>query len=114
MSLAHLRQQSYFQREIAKAINKVIVDEISGYINVVDTKLSKDLSILKVFYMIFDNKKETAAYTQKLLEQKTPQIRHEFALAVSKNCRKISELRFEIDTVLEYGNKIDEILKNLK
>ena len=72
-------------------------------------KTTPDLRFAKVFVSMINekNKKENL----KILKQSSGYIRSEVARRV--NLRTTPELIFEFDESLEYGSRIDEILKDI-
>lgn len=113
MSITAERLGSLIQRELAPIVNNVIQDEIIGYINLTEVKVTKDLSIAKIYYTILSDKEETLAYTKKTLDEKNAVIRMDLAKKI-RNIRKIPELQFVYDEALAYGNHIDKLLKTIK
>jgi len=113
MSITIDRLGSLIQKELAIIVNKIIQDEIIGYINLTETKVSNDLSFAKVYYTILKDDTETLKYCEKILIEKKALIRMELAKKI-KNIRKIPEIIFHYDNALAYGNHIDKILKTIK
>lgn len=113
MSITAERLGSLIQRELAPIVNNVIQDEIIGYINLTEVKVTKDLSIAKIYYTILSDKEETLTYTKKTLDEKNAVIRMDLAKKI-RNIRKIPELQFVYDEALAYGNHIDKLLKTIK
>ncbi|MDY0277454.1 MAG: 30S ribosome-binding factor RbfA [Acholeplasma sp.] len=113
MSITVERLGSLIQRELAPIVNTIIQDEIIGYINLTEVKVTNDLSYAKVYYTVLKDDEKTLAYTKKILDEKNAIIRKELAKKI-KNVRKIPELNFLYDEALAYGNKIDKILKTIK
>ena len=97
------------KREISNIINyKMNNSNITGMVSVTTVKVSPDLSRARVFVsMINSNKKNTLA----ALKKSSGFIRSEIAHKV--NLRTTPELIFEFDETIEYGAKIDNILKDI-
>ena len=68
MSITVERLASLIQRELAPIVNSVVQKEVIGYINLTEVKLTKDLSIAKIYYTILSDNEETLDYTQKELK----------------------------------------------
>ncbi len=103
------RIEEELKREISNIINyKMNNSNITGMVSVTKVKVSPDLSKARVFVsMINSNKKNTLA----ALKKSSGFIRSEIAHKV--NLRTTPELIFEFDETIEYGAKIDNILKDI-
>lgn len=100
--------------ELKKEISNIISLELknphlTGLISVTGVKTTPDLRFAKVFVSMINekNKKENL----KILKQSSGYFRSEVARRV--NLRTTPELIFEFDESLEYGSRIDEILKDI-
>ena len=99
-----------FKRELGKIIDQDLKNpNITGLISVTKVKTSSDLKYARISVSILNskNKKETLDG----LKNATGYIRSELAKRV--NLRYTPELVFELDESLEYGAKIDNILKEI-
>ncbi len=101
--------------ELRKEISHIISFELknpdaTGLISVTKVKVTPDLKYAKVYVSILDSKNETK--TVEALKKSAGFIRS--MIAKSVNLRVTPELVFEKDDSLEYGMKIDSILKDLK
>ena len=74
------------------------------------TRLTSDASICTIYYTVLGDKNQQES-TSKNLENAKGFIRS--SLGKSLEIRKIPELIFKYDESLEYGNRIDNILKGL-
>lgn len=103
------RIEEELKREISNIINyKMNNSNITGMVSVTKVKVSPDLSKARVFVsMINSNKKNTLA----ALKKSSGFIRSEIAHKV--NLRTTPELIFEFEETIEYGAKIDNILKDI-
>lgn len=103
------RIEEELKREISNIINyKMNNSNITGMVSVTKVKVSPDLSKARVFVsMINSNKKNTLA----ALKKSSGFIRSEIAHKV--NLRTTPELIFEFDETIEYGAKIDNILRDI-
>lgn len=100
--------------ELKKEISHIISYElnnpnITGLISVTKAKITPDLKYAKVYVSILNSKnvKETLAG----LKKSSGYIRTEIAKRI--NLRITPELIFELDDSMEYGAKIDSILKDI-
>ncbi len=100
--------------ELKKEISHIISYElnnpnVTGLISVTKAKITPDLKYAKVYVSILNSKniKETLAG----LKKSSGYIRTEIAKRI--NLRITPELIFELDDSMEYGAKIDSILKDI-
>lgn len=100
--------------ELKKEISHIISYElknpnVTGLISVTKAKITPDLKYAKVYVSILNakNTKETLAN----LKKSAGFIRSEIAKRI--NLRITPELVFELDDSMEYGAKIDSILKDI-
>ena len=100
--------------ELKKEIGSIISLELknphlTGLISVTKVKTTPDLRYAKVYVSMINekSKKENLA----ILKQSSGYIRSVIAKKI--NLRTTPELVFEFDESIEYGSKIDEILKDI-
>ncbi len=101
--------------ELKKQISHVLTFElkntkVTGLISVTKVKVTPDFKYAKVYVSILNAK--STAKTMEGLKESAGFIRSQLAKTI--NLRITPELVFEIDDSLEYGAKIDKILKELK
>lgn len=99
-----------YRKELSQIIGYELKDpSITGLISVTKVKVTSDLKFAKVYVSILNSKniKDTLAG----LKKSAGFIRTELARRV--NLRNTPELIFELDDSLEYGVKIDSILKQI-
>ena len=106
--------QERLEKIIIREVSTILInskDERLRFVIVTNAHLTGDLQIATVFYTIIgsDVQKES---TKKNLEEAKGYIRS--SLGKVLKVKKIPELIFKYDESLEYGNKIDNILKGLK
>ena len=106
--------QERLEKIIIREVSTILMnskDERLRFVIVTNAHLTGDLQIATVFYTIIgsDVQKES---TKKNLEEAKGYIRS--SLGKVLKVKKIPELIFKYDESLEYGNKIDNILKGLK
>ncbi len=104
------RVNEEFKRELGKIIDQDLKNpNITGLISVTKVKTSSDLKNARVYISILNSKSKKN--TMEGLKNATGFIRSELAKRV--NLRYTPELIFELDETLEYGAKIDNILKEI-
>lgn len=99
-----------YKREISNIINYNLKNpNVTGIISVTKVNVTNDLKFAKVSVSILNSKniKETLSG----LKKSSGFIRSELARKI--NLRNTPELIFELDDSLEYGAKIDSILKDI-
>ena len=99
-----------YRKELSLIIDQKLKNpNITGLISVTKVKVTNDLKYAKVYVSILNSKniKNTLA----ALKKSSGFIRSELARRV--NLRNTPELIFELDDSIEYGTKIDEILKQI-
>lgn len=99
-----------YRKEISQIINYDLKNpNVTGLISVTKVKVTNDLKYAKVYVSILNakNTKETLAG----LKKSAGFIRSELAKRV--NLRNTPEIIFELDDSMEYGARIDTILKEI-
>ena len=99
-----------YRKEISQIISYELKDpNVTGLISVTRVKVTNDLKYAKVSVSILNSKnvKNTLAG----LKKSSGFIRSELARRV--NLRNTPELIFELDDSIEYGTRIDSILKEI-
>ena len=102
------------EEEYKKTLSQIISYElknpnVTGLISVTKVKVTNDLKYAKIYVSILNAKNITATLAG--LKKSSGFIRSELARKV--NLRNTPELIFELDDSLEYGARIDTILKEI-
>ena len=97
------------REEVAYILMHKIKDPRIGFVTVTGVDLSDDLRHAKIFVSIY--KEEEGETTLKAIEAAKGFIRRELGKRMS--LRFIPELFFRLDKSIEYGAKIDRILKEI-
>ncbi|MBF0538235.1 MAG: ribosome-binding factor A [Nitrospirae bacterium] len=125
------------RREVSDIILTRVKDPRIGFITVTDLELTDDLKVARVYISVLDQerpgakknqerpgavknqerpgaekKRDQMEYTLKVLRGATGFIRHELAMSV--DLRRIPALEFFSDRSIEYGSRIDGILRQIK
>lgn len=99
-----------YRRELSQIISYELKNtNITGMISVTKVKVTTDLKYAKVYVSILNSKNIKDTLTG--LKKSSGFIRTELAKRV--NLRNTPELIFELDDSIEYGAKIDTILKEI-
>lgn len=101
--------------ELKKEISHVLTFElknpnVTGLLSVTKAKITPDFKYAKVYISVLNSK--DVDKTMQGLRDSAGFIRSQIAKTI--NLRITPELVFELDDSVEYGMKIDNILKNLK
>ena len=99
-----------YKKELSQIIGYELKNpSVTGLISVTKVKVTSDLKFAKVYVSILNSKniKDTLAG----LKKSSGYIRSELAKRI--NLRNTPELIFELDDSIEYGAKIDSILKEI-
>ena len=102
------RINTQIQREISLILQNEVRDRDLRMCTITAVKTTNDLSIAKI-YVTFLNSSSKKGLDA--LQRSNGYIRN--LLAKKLKIRKCPELHFVLDTSLEYGNKIESILKEL-
>ncbi|MCR4581383.1 MAG: 30S ribosome-binding factor RbfA [Bacilli bacterium] len=86
-------------------------DETLKHVTLTGCEVTNDLSYARVYYTYMGN--EPMEDVQKNLEVAEPYLRTMLASKM-KDLRKMPELKFIVDTSIEYGNNIEKILDDIK
>ena len=100
--------------ELRKEISNIISFELknphlTGLISVTKVKTTPDLKYARVYVTMINEKSKKENLS--ILKKSSGYIRS--AIAKKINLRNTPELIFEFDDSLEYGSRIDEILKDI-
>ncbi len=109
----HERLQDLIMEEVSRLLLLEVKDPRIGMITVTGAVLSPDKKRLRVYYntgMGCDD--FTIMETQKGLSSASGFVRS--SLASKLSLKRTPEIIFEYDKTLDYGEKIDKILSNLK
>ena len=99
-----------YRKELSQIISYDLKNpNVTGMISVTKVKVTTDLKYAKVYVSILNSK--NIKETMEGLKKSSGFIRSELAKRI--NLRNTPELIFEIDDSIEYGAKIDSILKKI-
>lgn len=111
MAFKRERIENIIKKEISSMLLSEVKDERLKYVTITNVNLTNDLSIATVYYTVLGEKDQIAETSDSLLEAKGF---IKGLLSKRLDIRKIPDLRFKYDESFEHGNRIEEILKNLK
>lgn len=100
------------KREVNEILQKKVRDPRVQGVTITDVQMVGDLSVAKVYYTIMSTLASDNQKVQTGLEKAKGTIKRE--LGKQLTLYKIPDLVFEKDQSIEYGNKIDQMLRNLE
>lgn len=100
------------KREVNEILQKKVRDPRVQGVTITDVQMVGDLSMAKVYYTIMSNLASDNQKAQTGLEKATGTIKRELGRKLT--LYKIPDLVFEKDQSIEYGNKIDQMLRALE
>ncbi|HEL1614146.1 TPA: 30S ribosome-binding factor RbfA [Streptococcus suis] len=99
------------KREVNEILQKKVRDPRVQGVTITDVQMVGDLSMAKVYYTIMSNLASDNQKAQTGLEKAKGTIKRELGRKLT--LYKIPDLVFEKDQSIEYGNKIDQMLRAL-
>jgi ribosome-binding factor A len=107
-------RQSKIAELLKRELSMIFQQNASSYcrgamVTVTIVRVTKDLSLAKVYLSIFGAKDNEEAFKE--VQKHSSQIRNDLAKIVRNQLRKTPELQFYVDDSLDYAMKIDELLK---
>lgn len=99
------------QRDLADVMRQMLKNSGNTglLVSVSKVKVTTDLSQAKAYVSIFPPKKAPEMMVE--LQENKSQIKHQLALRVKNQLRKMPDLEFYLDDSLEYIEKIEEAVK---
>ncbi|MFV0558140.1 MAG: 30S ribosome-binding factor RbfA [Enterococcus sp.] len=98
-------------REVNQILQKKVRDPRVQAVTITDVRVTGDLQQATIYYSILSDLASERTKTQQGLDKAKGLIRRE--LGHSLTLYKVPELIFEVDESVQYGNKIDEMIRNL-
>lgn len=109
MSNRNERVAEEIKKVVSEALRTKVSDSDIGMVTVTEVEVTKELENAVIYYTsLNENKEEVEAG----LERAKGLLRSEVAREI--RLRKAPELSFKYDTSIEYGNKIEALLRDLK
>ena len=103
--------QEFIKQEVSNIILRELKDPRIGFITVTDARITGDLREATVYVSLFGSDAEKAD-TLKALKSANGYIRSE--VGKSLGIRSPPTIEFKEDTSLDYGMKIDKILRDIE
>lgn len=101
-----------FRRYIVEILTKKVKDpRLTEMFTITEVLCDRELETAKVFVSIYSVDEAKGAATFQAICDSEPYVRKE--ISRSMHIYKVPEFRFMLDTSASYGQKIDEILKEI-
>lgn len=111
MSLRSNRVAEQMKKELGDILTRKLKDPRVGFITIMDVKVTGDLQQATVYISSLGDDHERQE-TLKALEKAKGFLRSEIGSRI--RLRRTPELTFEFDASVEYGNKIESLLRSIK
>ncbi|MEJ9282281.1 MULTISPECIES: 30S ribosome-binding factor RbfA [Ureibacillus] len=111
MSLRANRVAEQMKKELGDIIGRKLKDPRVGFVTVTAVELTGDLQQATIYITTLGDEEEKNE-TLKALEKAKGFIRTEIGQRI--RLRRTPELLFKFDSSIEYGNKIEQLLRSIK
>ena len=104
------RVSAHLRRVLATAIHQNLPDEDTSFITISDVEVTRDLSVATAFInTLYPDQKDIALKTLRLNIKPLRKI-----MAQELNSTKVPELRFKYDASLEYGKRMESLIRQAR
>lgn len=104
------------RQEILREVNRILMREVKDPriqgVTITDVDLTGDLQQATIYYSTMSDKAGERQKTEAGLKAVTGKVRSELGKAIK--LYKVPELHFERDASVDYGNRIDSLLNQIK
>ena len=104
------RVSAQLRRELGTLVHEAVREHGLPSVSVSDVEITRDMAHAKVFVTALQS--ERAKEAMKGLKELTPEIRHELSRSVKM--RHTPELHFHYDDSVDRGERIDNLLRDLR
>lgn len=111
MSMRPNRVAEQMKKELSDILSRRLKDPRVGFVTVTDVEVTGDLQQAKVYITVLGDE-GTKQETLTALEKAKGFIRSEIGSRI--RLRKTPEIFFEFDESIEYGNRIERLISELK
>ena len=98
-------------REVNDILRKTVREPRVQDVTITDVRVTGDLQQATIFYSILSDLASDKEKAQAGLEKASGLVRRELGQRLT--LYKTPEISFELDSSVQYGNKIDEMIRNL-
>ncbi|CAM3919870.1 ribosome-binding factor A [Geobacillus stearothermophilus ATCC 7953] len=110
MNIRATRVGEQMKKELSDIIGRKLKDPRIGFVTVTDVRVTGDLQQAKVYISVLGDD-EQRENTLKALEKAKGFIRSEIGQRI--RLRKTPEILFEIDETMEYGSRIERLIREI-
>ena len=110
MSVRADRIAEQMKKELTDIISRKLKDPRIGFVTITDVEVSGDLQIATIYISVLGDE-QAAENSLKGLEHAKGFIRSEIGSRI--RLRVTPEIHFEMDSSIAYGNRIEDLLRNL-
>lgn len=104
------RVAEQIHKDISALLLQGVKDPRIGFVTITGVEVTPDLSLAKVFYTVMGDE-QAKKQTQKGLQSAMGHIRR--TIGANLKLRRVPELRFEYDSSLEYGNRMEDLFREI-
>ena len=104
------RVESTALRTLSEIYLTEVKDKAIGFMTLTEVRITNDYSYLTMYYTVLGDEADKHR-AEEALERSKKFVRSRFASKM--NLRKVPEFRFKYDESLDYGNKIEQGLKEV-
>lgn len=109
MSNRNERVAEEVKKVVSEAVRTKVDDTDIGMVTITEVEVTKELETATIYYTSLNDNKEQVAEG---LDRAKGLLRSEVAKEI--RLRKAPELEFKYDSSIEYGNKIESLLNEIK
>lgn len=97
------------REEVADIVMRKVKDPRVGFVTVTDVEMSEDLKNAKIYISVYEGDRDQ---TLEILNSAKGLIRNEISKRLK--VKFIPTVEFRIDKSIDHGDRIDELLRNIK
>jgi ribosome-binding factor A len=97
-------------KEVSSLLLKGLKDTRIGFVTITGVEVTPDLHLARIYFSVMGDE-EARKNTQKGLSSSTPYVRREIGRRL--RLRHVPDILFEYDTSLEYGNRIESLIREI-
>jgi ribosome-binding factor A len=97
--------------DLAELLSRGVRDPGLGFVTITQVKVTPDLQLARVFYTALGDEKAKRE-TERALERAMPFLRRQIASRL--RLRRVPVLEFKYDRSVEYQDRVEQILQELK
>lgn len=112
MSIRTERLASVIQKDLGYILQQNY-QPTGTFITVTQVRITKDLSIAKVYLSVFSQDRDPQSIYQ-FIDDNQDKIRYELASKIKNQVRRIPELLFFEDDTAEYVNKMEQLFSKVR